>query len=196
VYILFFDDYSITGLVYHVAPINELEEILKTGLKNGESCSESYRDFNRYFDMLKPWHIPEWVCRENAIYGSLNFKTHNTWHSHSAILSLKIDEARCWIGNENLANKLYEPFIFWMGGLSESASRLMTCRGKDLVLDYWNCSRSFKLNLVRRKDELPQYDAEVLIMHDIPPEDIGLLKIVSDHKIMDFNEWEKTFSKM
>lgn len=192
----YFQDYIVTNVVYHVAPITELDEILKEGLRVNNSLSSRYISFNRYFDRLRPENIPKWVSRENAIYASMNFKSYNNWHSHSVILSFKIEKERCWIGNENLANILYEPFILSKTGLFKSADEFISSRGEEFVLNYWNNSLSFDSNLKLRMDKVSYYDAEVLVMHDISPRDIDIVSIISDHKIMDTEGWNNEFKAL
>jgi hypothetical protein len=190
---LFFKDYIETKVVYHVAPINKLEEILEKGLIVDKECNQKYRKFNHYFDNLKPNYIPGWVTRSRAIYGSINFKDDHSWHSHSAILSLKIDEDKCWVANENLANIIYEPFILRKTSLFKSADSFIKLHGEEYVMNYWKNSISFKENLRFRKDCIKEFDAEVLIIHDISPRDIRIVKLSTDHRLMDVDELNKTF---
>lgn len=189
----FFEDYTITKAIYHIAPIIKLEEILKNGLKLDEASSRKYKDFNSYFDSMKPLNIPEWVSRKKAIYGSMNFKSNHRWHSHSVILSIKIDEERCWVSDENLANILYEPFILSKIELFSSARQLLELKGKEYVANYWLNSISFVDNIKLRRDRKEWYDAEILIMHDIPPRDIKIVNIISDHRMMNVEEFNNTF---
>ncbi|WP_201779660.1 hypothetical protein [Oxobacter pfennigii] len=174
----------------------DLKEIMENGLKTNLSCNERYTEFNRYFDSLKPQDIPHWVKRSTAIYGSLNFKIEHYWHSHSALLAFNINEDECWIGNENSANIFYEPFILQDIGVFKYAKELVKTRGSQWVRNYWNNSLSFKKNLKDRRDFEEGYDAEVLIMHDIPPKDIRIVKIVSDHCSMNISEWDEKFLYM
>jgi len=193
---LLFKDYVETGLVYHVVPIVKLDDILKDGLKVGESSNKKYEEFNSFFDRFKPSSLPSWVSRRNAIYASLNFKMHNNWHSHSALLSFPINEDKCWVGNENKANILFEPFILGKTGLFESARKLIINQGEEMVQDYWKSSLSFKENLKIRLDKRPNYDAEVLVFHDISPQSINIVKIISDHRFMDISEWDTAFKEL
>lgn len=191
-----FKDYTITKRVYHIAPLIKLKEILEIGLKISESCSSKYDDFNTFFDKCKPNRIPEWVSRKKAIYGSLNFTRNHKWHSHSVILSLKIDEQRCWIGDESLANILYEPFILRDISIFSEVDKFFKSCGEQFALDYWENSTCFMDNLIKRFDRDKEYDAEVLIMHDIPPMDINIIKIISDHKAMDINQCNNVFKSL
>jgi len=191
-----FKDYCDTKRIYHIAPVIKLKEILERGLKVDESCSSKYCDFNTYFDKYKPDSIPEWVSRKEAIYGSLNFRKDHKWHSHSVLLACKIHEERCWVGNENLANILYEPFALRDINIFPGVNRFLESHGKQFVLRYWKNSLSFVENLVTRLDKYKGYDAEILVMHDIPPEDISIISIISDHKIMSVDECNHIFSNM
>lgn len=193
---MFFNDYLDTKVVYHVIPIISLGDVLKNGLKVGECCSVNYYEFNKYYDRIRPQTIPKWVSRGDAIYGSMNFRSDHSWHSHSAILALRIDEERCWIGNENLANVLYEPFILRGTKIFKDAETLIRTKGDEFALKYWVNSMSFKDNLRIRLDLKSHFDAEVLIMHDIPPTDIDVIKLVSDHKLMSINEWNIEFQRL
>lgn len=192
----YFDDYYNTKVVYHIAPITKLGDILKKGLNLNESTSRRYTEFNIYFDKLRPPNIPDWVSRGNAVYGSMNFKSNHKWHSHSVILALRIDEDKCWIGNENMANALYEPYILKNIEGFESADRFVEARGEEYALNYWSSSMAFGENLKIRVDKTAEYDAEVLIMHDIPPKDIKIARIISDHKIMDSKGWNRIFNEV
>lgn len=123
----------------------------------------------------------------------MNFKDDHTWHSHSALLSIKINEDLCWVCNENIANFLYEPLILKdIKGL-EAAQKFLDRHGQSAAVDYWESSCSFKENLVKRKDKETGYDAEVLILQDIPPENIKVLYIASDHRFLKVREWKEFF---
>lgn len=193
--ITFFPDYNTTEVVYHVACITDLENILKNGIKYNDKSTYStmYLDFHKYISSLKPEHIPDWVVREKAIFASLNYKKNHSWHSHSVILAIKIDKDRCWIANENLANKIYEPFILKDIKFFEVAKSYLDREGKKAIEEYWNTSLSFNENLLLRRDKEKGYDAEVMIFHDIKPEDITILRIITDHKIMTLEECLKLY---
>lgn len=192
---ILFKDYSETNLVYHVVTISDLPEVLKYGIKFNDkyTYSSKYCDFHKFIDSYKSESVPEWVVRSKAIFASMNFKSGHKWHSHSAVLGIKIQEDKCWICNENIANFLYEPLMLQNVPGFESAKEFVTEKGKKIVYDYWTYSISFKDNLRERKDKKTGYDAEVLILHDIPPKDIELLYIVSDHKCMEINQWKDFF---
>lgn len=192
---LHIDDYMNTRVVYHVAPIVQLKYILNNGLKSGGENS-NYDEFNEFFDRFRPRNIPEWVLRKSAIYASMGFRKNHQWHSHSVLLSFKVDEDLCWIGNENLANQLFEPFILKDLFMFKDAEKLIKCRGEHYANKYWEHSLSFKDNLQVRMDKVQDYDAEVLVMHDVPPCDINVVKIISDHKFLDIDEWNLLFSEL
>lgn len=189
-YITFFPDFNTTEVVYHVACITDLDNILKNGIKYNDKSTYStmYLEFHKYISSLKPKDIPDWVIREKAIFASLNYKKDHSWHSHSVILALKIDKERCWIANENLANRIYEPFILKDVKYFEAANSYLNREGKKTIEEYWNTSLSFNENLLIRRDKEKGYDAEVMIFHDVRPEDITILRIITDHKIMTFEE--------
>jgi hypothetical protein len=194
---ILFKDYSETKVVYHVVTITDLNKILKHGIKfNDKNTYKSkYHEFHSFIDDRKPSSIPQWVIRANAIFASLNFTEEHKWHSHSALLSIKINEDLCWICNENIANFLYEPLMLQKTSLFDSAQIFIEKNGDRIVEDYWKCSLSFKDNLKLRKDKMTGYDAEVLILHDILPKDIELLYIASDHRYMEVNKWKEFFHR-
>ncbi len=189
-YIIFFPDYITTEVVYHVVCITDLDNIIKNGIKYDDKSTyrTMYLNFHKFISSLKPNSIPDWVRREKAIFASLNYNSDHSWHSHTAILSLKIDKDRCWIANENLANRIYEPFILKDLKSFEIANRYLNKEGKKTIEEYWSTSLSFNENLLLRRDKENGYDAEVMIFHDIKPEDITILRIISDHKIMTVEE--------
>lgn len=194
-FINFFPDYADTGVVYHVACITDLSRILKQGIKYNDKMTYNsmYLDFHKFISSFKPDNIPDWVRREKAIFASLNYKSNHYWHSHTVVMSVKVDEDKCWVANENLANKLYEPFILKDVKSFEIANEYLIREGKKIVEEYWNTSLSFSENLKVRRDKEKGYDAEVLIFHDIKPEDITILRIISDHKVMTVEECLKLY---
>jgi hypothetical protein len=194
IYILF-KDYIETNVVYHVVTITDLDDTLKYGIRfNDKNTYESkYYKFHNFIDIRRTKNVPDWVVRSKAIFTSMNFKPDHIWHSHSALLSLKIHEDLCWVCNENIANFLYEPLILREVHGFDSAKEFINKSGNKIAEDYWNCSYSFKDNLKFRKDKMAGFDAEVLVLHDILPKDIELLYIASDHKCMDVNKWKELF---
>lgn len=190
-----FKDYSETGVVYHVVTITDLSEVLKHGLKfdGKHTYVTKYQEFHEYIDRGRPDFIPEWVVRSKAIFASLNFKDNHSWHSHSAVLSLKLNMDKCWVCNENIANFLYEPLMLQKIDGFEAAKDFIGRNGPKILKDYWNSSLSFEENINLRYDKKRGYDAEVLILHDIPPEDINILYIASDHRYMDIEQWKQSF---
>lgn len=188
-------DYAEQGYAYHVINIIDLKRTLAEGIKyDGKTTYDSkYHDFHSFFDYYKPETIPDWVERKKAIFASICFKEGHKWHSHSAILRVKILKNRCWVCNENLANFIYEPFILQdMEGFSHMKN-YMRIGGKAFVEEYWNNSLSYNDNLHERNDKKEGYDAEILIMHPIPPDNIECLYIVSDHQMMSYKEWQDFF---
>lgn len=183
------------GYAYHVVNIIDLGKTLTEGIKYDDKATygSKYYDFHSYFDNHKPKAIPEWVERKKAIFASICFKEGHKWHSHSAVLKVKIHEDRCWICNENLANFIYEPFILQHMEGFDNTREYMRAKGGTFVEEYWKHSFSYKDNLSSRYDKKEGYDAELLIMHSIPPENIECLYIVSDHQIMSYKEWQEFF---
>lgn len=194
---MIFKDYMDTGLVYHIVTITDLKSVLTKGLQYNDKATyqSKYCKFHQYFDDKKNSAIPPWVQRSRAIFSSMNFEEGHQWHSHSAILGLHIKEDLCWICNENIANFLYEPLMLQDTPGFEEAALFISRYGEKAAKDYWSCSLSFKENLIARNDKKAGYDAEVLILHDIPPEDIELLSIASDHRYMEVNKWKEAFHK-
>ena len=192
-----FEDYAETKSVYHVVSIIDLKGTMENGISyNAKSTYKSkYLDFHKYFDSARPDDIPSWVERKRAIFASMNFKQDHSWHSHTAVLKVKINEDKCWICNENIANFLYEPLILQDYEEIKSAAGFVKRNGAKVVEEYWRNSLSFKENLVKRMDKKPGYDAEVLILHDILPQDIECLYIISDHKVMSLEEWKSFFER-
>ncbi|OGO77658.1 MAG: hypothetical protein A2Y23_11935 [Clostridiales bacterium GWB2_37_7] len=192
---MLFRDYTATKVVYHVVTITDLEKTLKNGIRFHDKATykSKYHEFHSFFDERKPDRLPDWVMRSKSVFASLNFKNDHIWHSHSAVLSIKIKEDLCWVCNENIANFLYEPLMLGHVEGFDSAKEFIIKKGSRVAEDYWNCSLSFIENLKQRKDKKAGYDAEVLIMHDILPKDIELLFIASDHRCMEANKWKDFF---
>ncbi|ABR47171.1 hypothetical protein Amet_0951 [Alkaliphilus metalliredigens QYMF] len=192
---MFFEDYTITGVVYHIAPINDIKKILQEGIKFDDKSSyhSKYFEFHQMFDDMKSSDIPLWVQRKKAIFATLNYRKEPHFHSHTVLMALKVDPKKCWIANENSANQLYEPFILQDIVCFRGAHEYIQTKGRHLVDTYWQESISFTDNLDHRLDLINGYDAEVLIMHDVPPEDIQLLYIISDHRLLTIKQWQGIF---
>ncbi|RKD26390.1 hypothetical protein SAMN02745883_02191 [Caminicella sporogenes DSM 14501] len=192
---MLFPDYIETNVVYHVISILDLDNALKNGIKYNDkrTYKSKYLDFHIYIDNHKPDWIPSWVIRKKAIFASLNFDKYHKFHSHTAILGIKINPNRCWVANENLANHIYEPFILSKIVEYEKSNKYLLKEGKNLLRQYWETSLSFNENLKKRYDQRSGYDAEVLIMHDIKPKDLKVLYIISDHYMLTSEKWKKYF---
>ena len=110
---MLFLDYTETGVVYHIVSITDLKKTLREGISYNDKVTykTKYYDFHHLIEGQKPSLIPSWVMRSKAIFASMNFPQCHKFHSHSAVLAIKIHEDRCWIANENCANEIYEPFI-------------------------------------------------------------------------------------
>lgn len=190
---MLFPDYNQTTVVYHVVPITDLKKIISEGIEydDKKTYKSKYLSFHKYIDTFRNESIPPWVVREKAIFASMNFSKGHSWHSHSVLIALKIDPKRCWIANENLANKIYEPFILKDIKGFEEAAGYLSDEGTKSIAKYWDTSLSFLENLNERKDMTKGYDAEVLIFHKIEPEDITPLSIGSDHVMMPVENWKE-----
>ncbi|SCZ06910.1 hypothetical protein [Alkaliphilus peptidifermentans] len=192
---MFFSDYSKTGFIYHIAPINDLKRILTEGIQydDKQSYKSKYIDFHSFIDQEKTPTIPNWVIRRKSIFASLNYRDNPRFHSHSVVLAVRIQPEKCWVANENLANEIYEPFILQDIEAFKESKEYMKTRGRGLAQEYWETSLSFLENTQRRFDLKKGYDAEVLVHHTIYPKDIKPLFIVSDHHIYTIKEWKRTF---
>ncbi|MFZ5352530.1 MAG: hypothetical protein ACOZCL_07340 [Bacillota bacterium] len=192
---MIFEDYSRTKRLYHVVSLTDLAKCLSHGITfdDKKTYKSKYYEFHGFFDMKKPAELPAWVVRSNAIFASMNLPENHKWHSHTAVLSVRIDESRCWVCNENIANSIYEAFI--LQGLDDfkEAKWFVERLGNKIAADYWKTSCSFIDNLMYRNDMIKGYDAEVLVMHHIPPEDINCELIISDHRVMSCHEWKQAF---
>ncbi|MBM7615162.1 DarT ssDNA thymidine ADP-ribosyltransferase family protein [Alkaliphilus hydrothermalis] len=194
---MFFEDYTKTGVVYHIATINDLKKIIEEGIQYDDKVTyrTKYCDFHQFLDHHRHEGIPTWVNRSRAIFASMNYRNAPLFHSHSVVLAIRIDEEKCWVANENRANQLYEPFVLKEIPQFDSANAYINNVGIELIRDYWGSSLSFKDNLQKRYDQKEGYDAEVLVLHSIPPEDIEILYIISDHRVLTLQEWMGVFLK-
>jgi hypothetical protein len=195
---MLFPDYTETKTVYHIISIIDLDKTLKYGIKfnDKKTYKSKYYEFHDFIDKHKSENIPPWVIRKKAIFGSLNFSKDHSFHSHTAILGIKVDPDRCWIANENLANHIYEPFILQDVEGYKKCRNYLQSKGKEILKKYWQTSLSFKENMEKRYDMTEGYDSEVLILHDIKPKDIDILYIISDHSMLTEDQWRKHFCKI
>ncbi|MDK2918171.1 MAG: hypothetical protein PWQ37_904 [Candidatus Petromonas sp.] len=195
---MLFPDYTETKTVYHIISIIDLDKTLKYGIKfnDKKTYKSKYYEFHDFIDKHKSENIPPWVIRKKAIFGSLNFSKDHSFHSHTAILGIKVDPDRCWIANENLANHIYEPFILQDVEGYKKCRDYLQSKGKEILKKYWQTSLSFKENMEKRYDMTEGYDSEVLILHDIKPKDIDILYIISDHSMLTEDQWRKHFCKI
>ncbi|HWQ30935.1 MAG TPA: hypothetical protein VN549_08085 [Negativicutes bacterium] len=185
------------GYAYHVVNINDLQKTLTEGIifDDKKTYESKYVDFHNYFDRFKPESIPKWVQRKHAIFASLRFREGHSWHSHSALLKIKLETRRCWVCNENLANFIYEPFVLQSIEGFGTISEYMDVNGETIVGEYWRSSLSYEDNLIRRFDSKKGYDAEILVMHPIPPENLECLYIVSDHQTLEYKKLKEYYKK-
>lgn len=196
---ILFKDYEETKHLYHIVSLDDLRKTLQYGIhyNDKKTYNSRYAGFHKLFDDFKPYNIPKWVERSKAIFASMNYKDNHSWHSHTALLKIKINEDKCWICNENIANTLYEPFVLQnlspIASEFSSAKQFLKKNGGAIANEYWKHSLSFRDNLIERVDKVYGYDAEVLVHHSILPADIECLYIVSDHRRMTVQEWEAYF---
>jgi len=178
-----------------VISILDYKSVMKNGIKYDDKNTyiDKYYGFHSYFDDFKSDKIPSWVERKKAIYTSLNYKDQHQWHSHSVILKVMVDESKCWVCNENLANVLYEPFVLQQNQSFEEAKVFMTSHAPKVAKKYWDESISLIDNKKIRKDKTPEYDAEVLVFQDIKPENLEFMYVISDHRMMTIKEWKEYF---
>lgn len=190
-----FSDYQKKGVIYHIISLTDLKKTLKEGITFDDKITykTKYDGFHQFIDQKKPDWIPNWIIRSKTIFASMNYTKNHKFHSHSAILAIKINPKRCWIANENCANQIYEPYILQNIEGFQKCERYLNTKGRDLLTKYWETSLSFKDNLKVRMDQSDGYDAEVLVMHDIKPTDINVEYIVSDHRMLRVDEWKKIF---
>ena len=189
-----FLDYKNTNRVYHILALKDLDKALRYGISYDDKLTHKtkYGGFHDFINEHKTSNVPPWVDRRRAIFASLNFPTTHYFHSHSAILSLKINEDRCWVANENLANTLYEPLALRDTIGFEYCSQYLKTSGARIAREYWESSLSFNENIALRKDKEVGFDAEVLISHFVPSEDIQVIYICSDHNRVSVGEFKKT----
>jgi len=194
---MFFQDYIETNRVYHIASINDLKIILEEGIRFDDKVTYhcKYYDFHSFINQYRNEKIPVWVDRRKAIFASMNYRSKPIFHSHTVVLAVKIQPDKCWIANENRANQVYEPYIMQEVGQFKEARDYLANKGRALLKEYWETSLSFKENLIERRDLIKGYDAEVLVLHSIPPEDIEILYIVSDHRILKPQQWKEIFCR-
>lgn len=192
---MLFPEYEETGVLYHIISITDLEKTLTEGIAYDDKATykSKYYEFHSFIDEEKPDILPKWVVRHKAIFASINFPREHKFHSHSAILAVKVNEEKCWVANENLANQVYEPFILKDVKDFSACKDYLNTEGRKLLRKYWETSLSFQDNLAKRLDKLRGLDTEVLIFHEIPSKDIQLLYIISDHKMMTGSEWKERF---
>lgn len=191
---MIFKDFLQTGYIYHLIDINEYGNIVKNGILLEENCiNNKYKVLNDFLDEYKLNNIPNWVKRGTAIFGSMNYGCCHNFHSHSVLLGIRIDEERCWIANEKLANSIYEPLVLSHVDEFSFIKKYIENEGIQIAKKYWNSSLSFKENKTLRVDRDSDYDAEVLIFHNILPEAIIPLYIITDSKMYTIEEWKRIF---
>jgi hypothetical protein len=189
------EDYKKTGKIYHIVSLFDLKTALKKGIMYNDKITydTKYKGFHDLFQTDKPEKVPEWVDRNKAIFASMNYEQNHCFHSNSAVLGIKIDPTLCWVANENLANILYAPFVLKKIKEFKGATNYIEERGSEIIKKYWSTSLSFEDNLVYRKDKKEGYNAEVLVMHDINPQDIEVESIFTGYEMMNPSEWQEKY---
>jgi len=192
---MIFPDYQETGCVYHIISLTDLKKTLEEGIAYDDKVTyhTKYNGFHEWIDGLKPAWIPDWVNRRKAIFASMNYRKSHPFHSHTAILAVRIQPERCWVANENYVNQNYEPFLLQHIEEFRSCRNYLEKEGAQLLKKYWETSLSFEENLKVRVDKQEGFDAEILIFHPIQPKDIRVMYIISDHRMMTVEEWKKRF---
>lgn len=164
--------------------------------ERNQFSEEKYLDFNRLLDQYRTKNVPPWVLRERAFFASLNFRKGINWHSHSALLAIRVQEDKCWIANENLANEIYDPFVLSDIRGFDRAKLYLEARVEELAKEYWESSYSLGDYLNLELENLKNYDEEVLIFHDIEPKDIQCLMVITDHKKFTPELWQKHYANL
>ncbi len=192
---MIFPDFEETGVVYHVVNINDLQRTLENGICYDDKYTYQikYNRFHHFIDQHKLENIPDWVIRSKAIFASINYPESHKFHSHAAVVAVRINPERCWVANENCANQIYEPYILQNVEGFHRCIHYLQSEGKLLLKKYWETSLSFTDNIEYRMDKKEGYDAEVLIQHSIMPEDIEVKYIISDHRMMKVEAWKERF---
>lgn len=193
---MLFKDYLYTHKVYHIIDLFDLKHALNKGVFYDDKITYStkYKGFHTLIQNEKPEKIPTWVVRKKAIFASLNYDDDFPFHPNSVVLGLKINPEKCWIANENLANQIYAPFVMKDIAGFKGAINYVEGRGKELLKKYWDTSISFLDNLSCRLDLDENYNAEVLILHNIEPHNIEIEYIVSGHEVYRPEEWKEKYS--
>lgn len=191
---MLFEDYNKTHKIYHIISMYDLQSTLQKGISYNDKVTYNtkYKGFHSLIEKEKTKNIPDWVKRKKAIFASMNYDSSFVFHANNIILSLSIDPEQCWIANEDLANQIYAPFFMKdIEDYKNEAHIYLEGKGKTLLQTYWKTSLSFKDNLRHRCDLKEGYNAEVMIFHNISPEDIQIEYLISGHKLMKPEEWKK-----
>lgn len=191
-----FDDYDKTGKIYHIIAMYDLKSTLEKGIKYNDKVTYNtkYKGFHSLVESGRTEGIPDWVIRKKAIFASMNYEDSFAFHPNSIVLSCIIDPKKCWIANEDLANQIYAPFFMKdIEAYEEEAKVYLEGKGKALLRKYWDTSLSFEENLTQRLDRNENYNEEVMIFHDISPQNIEIEFLVSGHEILRPKEWKKKY---
>lgn len=191
---MIFQGYEKTGVIYHIVSLVDLRKTLKNGIVYDDKITykSKYDEFHKLIDEQKPGWVPDWVVRGQSIFASMNYPKEHKFHSHSAILAIKINPEKCWVANENRANQIYEPFILQHIETFKKCTGYLDTKGKESLKEYWETSLSFK-DYIKTPGKMDGYDVEVLVNHSIKAEDIEIKYIISDHRMMNVEEWKKVF---
>ncbi len=190
-----FDDYFNTNKVYHIISLHDLKTAITKGISYDDKITfnTKYKGFHSAIQYEKLDKVPQWVKRDKAIFASINYPQKNHFHPDSVVLGLKIDPEKCWVANEDLANKIYAPFVLKSIMEYNDAESYMNTKAKDLLKEYWETSLSFVDNLNYRYDLRKDYNAEVLVLHPILPINIDVEYIISGHHVFKPEEWKEKF---
>lgn len=193
--ILLFEDYEKTKSVYHIVSLFDLRNTLRKGIYYDDKITydTKYDGFHELIEIEKTENIPPWLNRRNAIFTSLNYSDNHCFHANTVILSVKINPKRCWVANEDLANQIYAPFVLSTIDIFSKSNNYVKGKGRELLKKYWETSLSFEENLKVRRDKDEDFNEEVLVLHNIPPEDIKIKYIFSNHTMMTVEEFEKKY---
>ncbi len=192
---MIFADYTETQKIYHIISMYDLKDTLENGINYDDKVTYNtkYKGFHSLIDQEKTEAIPQWVIRKKAIFGSLNYNDSFSFYSNSVVLGIKINPKKSWVANEILANENYAPFFLKEIEFFTDADNFFKEKGKELLKAYWETSLSFKDNLKKRMDKKEGYDAEILIFHNICPENIEIEFIISSHQRYTPEEWKKKY---
>ena len=165
------------GIVFHCSDIKNHDLVIKNGLMPIKYSDPYVLAASYYIDKSRNEQIPDWVSRYRTVYARPEF-TNYELAGRSSEMGLyvvkNIDYSKCWMGSIGLGG-----FCLFYEGMSEEQIeekiRYIKSEGKT----YWRNSVSLLEYLENtpafaRKDKIYGVD-EILIMHNILPENIELI---------------------